>query len=137
MRPKNITPALLLGMLSACANQQLQKPPREQILFENIALAICLGTAAEHASEKDDFSRSAMGYFERSHFSPEVLEHIRSISAEWLNKNYVSKQGGSLESMKCIDMLRSDNLRALYEELTPCKSAAGLLDTLDYAEACN
>lgn len=114
--------------------EQLSK---EQAIFEDIALTICLAKTVDRPEAQAILNNTAKSHFERSHLSPEALESIHSISAEWLNKNYASKQGSSLESMKCIDMLRSDELGALYEELTPCKSADSWLDALEYTQACN
>ena len=115
---KSLVVTIALVSLSACAAQP-QKVTKDQVFFENIALAICLGSASTDSAAQTDFNRSAAGYFEFSDLSLDALESIRILSDEWLAKPYVSKHGDTLLAMKCIDMLRSTDLHELYQQLTP------------------
>lgn len=118
MNFKTVVIAIAFASLSACASQP-QKVTKDQVFFENIALAICLGSASTDSAAQADFNRSAAGYFEFSDLTPDALESIRILSDEWLAKPYISKHGGTLSAMKCIDMLRSTDLHELYQQVPP------------------
>ena len=132
---KRLAALTLAIFLAACTTTPV-KPTPEEVLFNNIALAICMGSIADNGASKTDFNRTAMSYFERSHLSPETLERIRELSNQWLTKSYPSKHGGQINNAKCIDMFNSQDLQRLYQKETPCSSVDSWLIKDDFDKSC-
>lgn len=128
--------ALTLTIPFAACTATPVKPAPEEVLFNNIALAICMGSIADNGTSKTDFNRTAMSYFERSNLSPDSLERIRELSSQWLKKSYPSKHGGQINNAKCIDMLNSQDLQRLYQKETPCSSVDSWLSKDDFNKSC-
>ena len=106
-------------------------------LFENYALAICLGSAFEDDQVRADFNKAASGYMERGHLPIEAYEELRGAVQVWLQKDYPSKRGGQVNSAKCFDFYRSRDLAELFEKHDPCRSKRGWLDMDEYTENCS
>ncbi len=101
------------NLLLSCATN-LAKKTNEEILFYNYGLAVCLGAAFEDKIVKSDFNKSANGYMERGDMPIEAYEELRAAANRWLEKSYASKHGGQVNSAKCIDFQRSQEISELF-----------------------
>jgi len=125
--------------ISSCASlSPSNKPgtPREQVLFENFIFSICLGTAFNDTKVAVDTNKAANGYMQHGNMPIEAYEASRVVVDSWLDKEYLSKSGGQIQIMKCIDLFRSQDIKVLYEKYTPCTSSGGWLDQEDYVRQC-
>lgn len=106
------------NLLLSCATNPAKKK-NEEILFYNYGLAVCLGAAFEDKIVKSDFNKSANGYMERGNMPIEAYEELRAAANRWLEKSYASKHGGQINSAKCIDFQRSQEISELFKRHRP------------------
>ena len=103
-----------LFAIASCASHRPSEESKEEFLFKNFILANCLATAFEGSTTAADAHRAANGYMELGNMPFEAYEKSSSLVETWLRKSYESKSGGQIETMKCIDLYRSPELKALY-----------------------
>jgi hypothetical protein len=103
------------NVLLSCTTIPANKS-NEEILFYNYGLAVCLGAAFEDKIVKSDFNKSANGYMERGDMPIEAYEELRAAAKRWLEKSYASKHGGQVNSAKCIDFQRSQEISELFKK---------------------
>lgn len=103
------------NVLLSCTTIPANKS-NEEILFYNYGLAVCLGAAFEDKIVKSDFNKSANGYMERGDMPIEAYEELRATAKRWLEKSYASKHGGQVNSAKCIDFQRSQEISELFKK---------------------
>lgn len=108
----------------------------EEKAFKKFTFSICLGTAFNMEGVKDDANKSSNAYRIRGNMSGKALDEARHLANEWLKKSYLSKSGGQIQIMKCIDLYESKELLNLYKKHTPCNSKTNWYDTEDYKKQC-
>ena len=131
--------ALILSVvigISSCGSQSNKQESKEEVLFKDFVLAICLGTAFRDTAVAIDANRAANGYMEYGNMPIEAYEASRTIVKDWLRKDYASKSGDQIDIMKCIDLYRSSDLEGVFEKYSPCGSKEGWLDPSDYSRQC-
>lgn len=129
---------IMLFSLSCNAEDHAFKSAKEEILFHNITLSLCLGMAYERKSEyfTNQFSQATNGYREYSNISLDAYDELRSLIKKWLKKDYKSKGGDQNNFMKCTDLSNSDDVKELYSKFDPCKSSESWLDRDEYNMRC-
>lgn len=123
-----------LTLLSSCASSSWQT--QEEMRFYEFALAICFGSAFNDDVTQNDFNRAANGIMERSHMPLESYEELRDVVGVQLKKDYKSKHGGQIQSLKCFDLMREGAVKKIFEKYNPCKDKSGWLEESEYKESC-
>lgn len=129
---------IVLFSLSCNAENHAFKRAKEEILFRNITLSLCLGMAYGRKSEyfTNQFSQATNGYREYSNISLDAYDELRSLIKQWLKKDYKSKSGDQNHFMKCTDLSNSNEIKELYTKYDPCKSSESWLDRDAYDMRC-
>jgi hypothetical protein len=121
---RGVTLALMLAAstLAAPKRPSHQKPAyTEEDKLKNWALARCVGKMAKaYGSDPvmNDAFDTAAGYLELGSSPVEVFNRIDSLVDEYLAVPYGSRSKSNLDTMKCIDLFHSKELRALVSEET-------------------
>lgn len=131
--------AIFFSTMAYSTEEHAFKNAKEAILFEDTALTMCLGMGYDGKSRyfSDQFSQATGGYVEFSNISLDAYDDLRTVIKGWLAKGYRAKNGVENIAMKCIDLSRSEAVRAIYELHDPCKSRDAWLDDETYALRCN
>lgn len=137
---KLIATIMFIIFTSACnAEGHAFKNAKEEILFKNITLSICMGIGYEGKSSyfTDQFSDATNGYREFSNISLDAYEELRALVKLWLKKDYRSKNDIQNVLMKCIDLGNSNEIKSLYDKYNPCRKPESWLDNKEYKLRCN
>ncbi len=132
---KKLVTLVLCIILAACGSHAT-KPVKEELYFKNFGLAICFASSFDSEELAKDTNKAVNGYIQRGNMSLDVYDELRDLVKVWQNKDYQSKDGGQVNSAKCIDLYNSDDLHQLYLKHTPCKSLDNWWDKKDYKESC-
>ncbi len=127
---------LLLFLLFLSSFSYVADGSLEESNFFKYTLAICFGLAFEDDVVRADFNRAANGIMERSHIPLESYEELRDVIGVQLKKDYKSKHGGQIQSLKCFDLMREDSVKTIFEKYNPCKNKGGLIEESEYIESC-
>lgn len=135
MDAKGIISIIGLMHLTACAVQQVNNSA-ELKKFRNYALGSCLGTAFSGTDAAADLNKTLNAYIEFGNMPLEAYEELRELNKVWLSKDYSSKHGGQINSMKCFDLYDSAQLLELYKKYDPCGSKGAWMSGASFEEAC-
>lgn len=135
MDVKKLVVITVFMYLTACAVQPVNEGI-ELKNFRNYALSACLGAAFSETEAAADFNRALNGYMEFGNMTLEAYEELRNLTKIWLAKNYLSKHGGQINSMKCFDLHDSEQVLELYKKNDPCASKEAWMDGASFEEAC-
>lgn len=129
---------LIMGFthLAACAVQPTHDHA-ELKNFRNYALGSCLGAAFAGTEAAVDLNKAVNGYVEFGNMPLEAYEELRELNKVWLAKDYSSKHGGQINSMKCFDLYNSEQVLGVYKKYDPCDSKAHWLEDSDFEKACS
>ena len=129
---------LIIGLmhLTACAVQPVNDSA-ELKNFRNYALGSCLGAAFSGADLAADLNKTLNAYIEFGNMPLEAYEELRELNKVWLAKDYPSKHGGQINSMKCFDVYDSAQVLELYKKYDPCKSKDMWIDNASFERACS
>ncbi|MGN0920192.1 MAG: T6SS amidase immunity protein Tai4 family protein [Cellvibrio sp.] len=133
---KRIVLALGVSLAPGCATVQPENT-KEFENFRNYALGVCLGAAFPGSEVASDVNKALNGYLDRGNMSLEAYDEIRVFTQVWLAKDYSSKSGTQIQSMKCFDFSASDDVVSIYKKYDPCKSKQAWLDGACFVEACS
>lgn len=122
--------------LTACAVQPVNNSA-ELNNFRNYALGSCLGAAFSGTEAAADLNKAVHGYMEFANMPLEAYEELRALNKVWLAKDYSSKHGGQINSMKCFDLYNSEQVLALYKKYDPCESKETWMDSSSFEKACS
>lgn len=103
---------MMIISASALAADPSQYSP--QLIFKNWALSGCLS----HALHSEDAERAAAAYVEFGTTPIEGYAEGSKLIEKFLKKDYVAKEGGTLHTMKCIDLFHSKELDVLTRKYT-------------------
>lgn len=138
---KRLIVTISIIIISSACNAEIHafKEAKEETLFKNITLSLCLGMGYEGKSSyfTDQFSTATNGYREFSNVSLDAYDELRALIKIWLKKDYISKSSSQNILMKCIDLSNSSEIKSLYEKYDPCKSSESWLDNKEYKVKCN
>jgi Type VI secretion system (T6SS), amidase immunity protein len=84
--------------------------------LKNFALSTCLADGYKSDEVVKDSLAAAGGYLELGHLAFEAYEEAASLGKKYLAKDYESKSGEKLISMKCIDLFHSKELQQIAEK---------------------
>lgn len=90
----------------------------QKALLKNWALSRCLGRAYGAKEAEDDANRTAGAYFEFSRVPVERFEALSVLVDKYLRPDYRGSEGGSFNTMKCIDLFHSQELDSLSATLS-------------------
>ncbi len=119
---KKLVLLLLVIKLVSCSSPTQKMFSAEERNFYNFAYTICVGSAFEDLAVKGDAGRSANGYIQFGNIELDAYQELRERVNFWLAKEYKSKQGGSLQLMKCNDFYHSGEIQEIYLRYDPCKN---------------
>ena len=136
---KLISIALLVFFSTSCTSSEYSfKEDTNNVMFKNYTLSVCINMAYGATSESllKEASLAANGYREFSNIDLSAFEASRALISKWLTKDYISKNGGQINLMKCIDLYNSPELEKLFIQHDPCKNKEFWLDPDEYIKHC-
>ncbi len=89
----------------------------QKTLLKNWALSVCLAKVARTAEAKDDANAAAAAYMEFGQQSIEAYEPLRELADRYAKRTYGGATQSEFNTMKCIDLLHSQELDALTARL--------------------
>jgi hypothetical protein len=122
----------VFGSTIASANDS-----KEVELFKNFTLSVCVGSAYRDPVVLQDANNAANAYMQQGNLDLDVYEKTRTLVDTWLARQYRSKHGGSLQLMKCIDLVKSNELELLFSAQSPCNSREGWRNEEHFQEFCS
>jgi Type VI secretion system (T6SS), amidase immunity protein len=93
----------------------------QKALLKNWALSVCLAQVAEHAAERDDANATAGAYLEFGHQPIEAYEQIQKLVQQYAARKYAGSVDSEFNTMKCIDLVNSEELDVLTDRLSKTK----------------
>lgn len=136
MDVKGIISIIGFMYLTACAVQPLNDSD-ELKNFRNYALGSCLGAAFSGTEAAADLNKTLNANMELGNMPLQAYEELRELNKVWLAKDYPSKHGGQINSMKCFDMYDSAQVLELYKKYDPCKTKETWMNSASFEKACS
>jgi hypothetical protein len=96
------------------------KNKTELQLFQDYALSACIAHAYHDGDIYDDSISALNGYRARSRVPLEAYSEINNVIVKWLAKPYKSKTGNTIEIATCIDQVKSDDIKSIFNNFNPC-----------------
>jgi hypothetical protein len=135
MEAKGIISIIGLMYLTACAVRPVNDSA-ELKNFRNYVLGSCLGAAFSGTDAAADLNKALIAYMELGNMPLEAYQELRELNKVWLEKDYSSKHGRQVNSMKCFDMYNSAQVLELYKKYDPCKLKDAWMDRASFEKAC-
>lgn len=122
---------LPLAFLFCCSAAMAQSPPAnggpqahsatatysQKTLLKNWALSVCLARIAKTQDAKDDANAAAAAYMEFGKQQMGAYEALRELVGRYAERTYAGAVPSEWNTMKCIDLLHSQELDALATRL--------------------
>lgn len=118
--------AAALFPMSVLAQAQTQKETADlpatasysqEVLLKNWAFSVCLAKVAKTQDAKDDANAAASAYLEFGKLPIASYEPLRALADRYAKRVYGGATPGEFNTMKCIDLMHSEELEALASKL--------------------
>lgn len=116
------------------ANDRIEKT--EFQLFQDYALSACIANGYKDGDIYSDSVSALNGYRAQSRMSLEAHSSVQSVIEKWLAKPYKARDGSTTEIAACLDLIKSDDLFAIYTQHTLCKDPSSWRDKQEYTVRC-
>jgi hypothetical protein len=101
--------------LPACASTSQRISGTQFELLANWALCRCLAKSAASEEQREDANKSAAAYLEQAAAAIETFESIDHLVDDHLQRQYSGSVTSNYNTMKCIDLFRSQELAKIAE----------------------
>ena len=126
--------AFVLLSTGCIASDQIERT--EFQLFQDYALLACIANGYKNGDIYSDSVSALNGYRARSRMPLEAHSGVQAVIEKWLAKSYKTKSGSTTEIAACLDLIKSEDLDALYTQYTPCNDASSWRDKKEYSVRC-
>lgn len=112
---------LVIGLLQciACAFASVGSAENAQAtLLEKRAMSRCLAKAGAGSPAGDDAAKTAAAYLEQGTVGIEVYEKLEALASGYLEREYTGSVKSNYNTMKCLDLVDSDELDRLVRDST-------------------
>lgn len=109
---------VLCSVAAGCATQGPPRPYSQPQLLRNFALSRCLSLASPGRAG-DDAARAAEEYRALGESDRAVYERLDDLAQDYLERGYGGSRREDLDTVKCIDLYNSPELRAIAEDGAP------------------
>ncbi|MFT6449681.1 MAG: hypothetical protein ACJAW8_002048 [Oleispira sp.] len=132
---KRLVSASFILLSSGCiASDKIEKT--EFQLFQDYAFSACIANGYKDGDIYSDSISALNGYRARSRMPLEAHFGVNKVVEKWLAKPYKTSGGETTEIAACLDLIKSDDLTALYNQYTPCKDVSAWIDKSEFAVRC-
>ncbi|MCX7113368.1 MAG: T6SS amidase immunity protein Tai4 family protein [Proteobacteria bacterium] len=99
-------------------SQSMTEKYSQKTLLKNWALSVCLAMVSKDASIREDANSTASAYLEFGRQPIEAYDALRKLVEQYANRKYGSSIKSDLNTMKCIDLFHSKELKELTNKLS-------------------